>query len=145
MDHQRQQSRWQIDSDLSEIRLEWYPRVPPAAAKFACNNRFLALNLMYPDQAIVPCGAVDAFWHAHILDTAAYRDDCDRLFGQFFDHFPYFGLRDAQDAADLTTAYDETLALYRRHFGDLPPGVWQHDDAMKCQRKGCKPMKCRGM
>jgi hypothetical protein len=108
-------------------------------------RRFLALNLMYPEAPIVPCGAVDAVWHAHILDTAAYRRDCDAVFGQFFDHFPYFGLRGEQDAADLITAYDQTLNRYRHHFGELPPGVWQHDHAGKCQRKGCKPMKCRGL
>jgi hypothetical protein len=32
---------------------------------------------------------VDEMWHRHILDTAAYRADCDSLFGRFLDHFPY--------------------------------------------------------
>lgn len=108
-------------------------------------RRFIVLNLMYPLTSIVPCHAVDMFWHAHILDTAAYRIDCEAVFGHFFEHFPYFGLRDELDAANLVVAYDETLALYRDQFGQLPAGVWQNDDASNCQRKGCKPMKCRGI
>src|SRR4051812_49630238 len=60
-------------------------------------RRFLALNLMYPLASIVPCHDVDMFWHAHILDTAAYRVDCDTVFGEFLDHYPYFGLRGEED------------------------------------------------
>ena len=107
-------------------------------------RRFLALNLMYPGASIVPCHAVDMVWHAHILDTAAYRVDCEAAFGQFFDHFPYFGLRGEKDAADLATAYDQTLDLYVANFGDLPDGVWTVEHTMKCKRTACKPQKCRG-
>jgi hypothetical protein len=56
-------------------------------------RKFLALHLSYPDVDIVPCKIVDEIWHQHILDTAAYRDDCDALFGRFLDHFPYVAAR----------------------------------------------------
>ncbi len=40
-------------------------------------RRFLALNARYPDRKICPTGPIDAFWHAHIIDTRAYMRDCD--------------------------------------------------------------------
>ena len=72
-------------------------------------RRFLALHLMYPEMDVVPCGlVVDSVWHAHILDTQAYAPDCERVFGFFLHHFPYFGMRGEQDASDLESAYDQT-------------------------------------
>ena len=47
-------------------------------------------------------------WHAHILDTAAYRADCDAIFGQYLDHLSYFGIRGDQDPWDLEDAYADT-------------------------------------
>ena len=49
-------------------------------------RRFLALNIVYPDQKICPTGPIDDFWHAHILDTRAYEKDCEYLFGHFLHH-----------------------------------------------------------
>ena len=59
----------------------------------------------------VPCKLVDELWHAHILDTRAYRDDCYRIFGFFYDHYPYFGLRDAADAAPTFVGPTTGLSL----------------------------------
>lgn len=107
-------------------------------------RKFLALHLMYPDEDIVPCKIVDDIWHQHILDTAAYRVDCDAIFGRFLDHFPYFGMRDEQDAQDLEDAYEETLARYEAAFGLTPDGVWRIPEAASnCKRTACKPQKCR--
>ena len=66
----------------------------------------------------MPCTFVDEVWHAHILDTQAYGDDCQAAFGFFLHHFPYFGMRDEQDAEDLRTAYDDTLDRYEAAFGE---------------------------
>lgn len=107
-------------------------------------RRFLVLNLIYPREQIVPCLDVDMVWHAHILDTAAYRADCDAVFGEFFDHFPYFGMRGDADAAQLIDAYDRTIDLYELVFGSVPDGVWTIDHTMKCTRKNCKPQRCKG-
>jgi hypothetical protein len=104
-------------------------------------RRFLALHLMYPETAVVPCGFVDEVWHAHILDTQAYGPDCQAAFGFFLHHFPYFGMRDEQDATDLRTAYDETLERYERAFGEPASVAWT-GMAAKCRTK-CKPMKCK--
>lgn len=55
-------------------------------------RRFLTLKCFYPSIALVPSKTVDAIWHAHILDTRAYREDCQDVFGRFIDHYPYFGI-----------------------------------------------------
>lgn len=106
-------------------------------------RKFLALQLMYPEAAIVPCEIVDEMWHRHILDTAAYREDCETIFGHFLDHFPYFGMRGEEDAQALNDAYAETLERYEAAFGAPPADTWISSDAAKCTRKACKPQKCR--
>ncbi|WP_242919715.1 glycine-rich domain-containing protein [Pontibacter liquoris] len=104
-------------------------------------KRFLALKYAYPNEEIVPNQEVDKFWHYHILDTQAYVRDCDRVFGYFVHHFPYFGMRGEQDLRDLHTAFADTTALYKNHFGE------GYDSAKgggrgKC-RTACKPVKCK--
>lgn len=107
-------------------------------------RRFLALHLLYPEMDIVPCKLVDELWHQHILDTAAYRTDCDVLFGRFLDHFPYFGMRGPEDAQALLDAYSDTLHVYREAFGEPPADTWIAADASSsCKRTACKPQKCR--
>jgi hypothetical protein len=107
-------------------------------------RKFLALHLAYPDADIVPCKLVDDIWHQHILDTAAYREDCDAIFGRFLDHFPYFGMRDEHDAQALEDAYADTIERYRDAFGEPPADSWISPDASsRCKRTACKPQKCR--
>lgn len=103
-------------------------------------RRYLALSRLYPSKAIVPSRIVDTFWHAHILDTQAYAPDCERAFGGFLHHFPYFGMRGEEDAQALGTAYDETLALYELHFGPAPEDIWARSGAARCPNCGnrCK-------
>lgn len=93
---------------------------------------------------IVPCKIVDEIWHQHILDTAAFREDCDAIFGRFLDHFPYFGMRDEQDAQALNDAYADTTERYRHAFGEPPAETWISPEASsRCKRTACKPRKCR--
>jgi hypothetical protein len=106
-------------------------------------RKFLALQFADPDAAIVPCKLVDDIWHQHILDTAAYREDCDAIFGRFLDHYPYFGMRGDDDAQALHDAYADTLERYRDAFGEPPPGTWISADAASCKRTACKPQECR--
>lgn len=107
-------------------------------------RKFLSLHLVHPDADIVPCKIVDEMWHRHILDTRAYREDCKAIFGRFLDHFPYFGMRGAQDAEALNEAYAETLEKYRVAFGEPPVDTWVSLDASaRCKRTACKPQKCR--
>lgn len=107
-------------------------------------RKFLALQLLYPDADIVPCKIVDEMWHRHILDTAAYREDCEAIFGRFLDHFPYFGMRGEEDAQALNDAYADTLERYRDAFGEPPEDTWVTiAAASRCKRTACKPQKCR--
>ena len=98
-------------------------------------RRFLALNIVYRDRKICPTGPIDDFWHAHILDTRVYEKDCQELFGEYLHHFPYFGMRGPADRADLVTAFDESRALFIRHFGIDPCGG-------ETQARGCSPQRC---
>jgi len=83
-------------------------------------RRFLALKVMHPNTALVPSKQVDAIWHAHILDTRAYREDCQAMFGRFMDHYPYFGVNGEEDYKMLQEAFAETIDLYEAQFGAYP-------------------------
>jgi hypothetical protein len=80
-------------------------------------RRFLTLLVKYPESTIAPSKEVDKFWHGHILDTMKYAQDCDQVFGYFLHHFPYFGMRGADDAAQLDAAGNETQRLMATEFG----------------------------
>jgi hypothetical protein len=104
-------------------------------------KRYLALKRAYPDRDVVPNQVVDKFWHYHILDTMKYAEDCQRLFGYFLHHYPYFGMNGPEDEKALLDAFDETVALYEAHFGEA-----YGEHAAKCRarcRTACKPQKCR--
>lgn len=92
-------------------------------------RRFLALTAKYPQEVIAPSTEVDKFWHGHILDTMKYAEDCHRVFGYFLHHFPYFGMRDAEDAANLANAAATTRRLYEQEFGS-----GKAEDAAYCAR-----------
>ena len=136
--------------DLSNVRMKLADAEEgPGFSKYYVDlmeaeyRKFLALQLMYPEAVIVPCKIVDEMWHRHILDTAAYREDCDAIFGRFLDHFPYFGMRGKDDAQALHDAYADTLEHYQDAFGTPPADTWISSDAAKCGRTACKPQKCR--
>lgn len=94
-------------------------------------RRFLTLKRFYASVALVPSKAVDAIWHAHILDTRAYREDCQQVFGRFIDHYPYFGIYGQDDYLELKNAFAQTVALYEKHFGAYPGGG-DETQAMRC-------------
>ncbi len=98
-------------------------------------RKFLALTIRYPDRKICPTGPVDDFWHAHILDTRAYAADCERLFGGMLHHFPYFGMRGADDRAALEKAFSESIDLFVIHFGVDPT-------AGDSRARSCRPQRC---
>jgi hypothetical protein len=81
-------------------------------------RRFLSLMVKFPEETIAPTKDVDKFWHGHILDTMKYAADCERVFGYFLHHFPYFGMRGEEDAKNLTAAAERMHALYAREYGE---------------------------
>jgi len=78
---------------------------------------FLKLCVLYPCAAIVPTRQLDRVWHTHMLDTAKYRADCDWVFGNFIDHFPYAGLRGEDDRRAWRDDFARTCGLFHEHFG----------------------------
>ena len=78
----------------------------------------LCLHYPYPRFSVVPNKIMDTMWHYHILDTRAYHRDCERVFGGYVHHYPYFGLRGKEDAQRLKETFEETKKLYEREFGE---------------------------
>jgi hypothetical protein len=105
-------------------------------------RRFLKMNRDHRAGAeaapIVPTKDVDAFWHYHILDTMKYAEDCQGVFGRFLHHFPYFGLRGAEDARNLADAFAATQVRYHQSFGEEMPAP----DSADCQGAGCGSVVC---
>lgn len=58
-----------------------------------------------------------------ILDTEKYAQDCERVFGYFLHHFPYFGMRGEEDAAKLAASAGETKGLFEQEFSSILPEV----------------------
>ena len=79
-------------------------------------KRFLHLNKKFLKAAIVPTELVDIMWHYHILDTRAYHRDSEAVFGGYFHHFPYFGLRGEEDKGNLISSFEKTKVLYENEF-----------------------------
>lgn len=98
-------------------------------------RKFLALTIRYPERKLCPNGPVDEFWHAHILDTQKYAADCEQLFGEMLHHYPYFGMRGAEDKANLDRAFADTVDLFIRHFGVDPT-------AGDARARSCSPQRC---
>lgn len=106
-------------------------------------RRFLDLKKIYPAISFVPSKLVDKIWHAHILDTQAYREDCLAVFGKFIDHFPYFGIYGKDDYSNLQDAFKETISLYEKHFGPYPSASSLESNAARCQDHACHaPSSC---
>ncbi len=110
-------------------------------------KRFLHLKKRYPHQRLVPRKFIDEFWHTHILDTQKYADDCERVFGSFLHHYPYFGLNGADDVARWNNTIAETDQLFRREFCEtcddveFPPTLRKSNDRINsyCQSSCSNP------
>jgi len=103
-------------------------------------QKFLILKLLYPSAELVPNKLVDEMWHAHILDTKSYREDCHRVFGFFLDHFPYFGIYGDDDQKNLMQTFEQTKRLYECHFGAYPKDL---NHASRCADHSCHaPTSC---
>lgn len=120
--------------DLSMVKMKLQdPTEGKGWTKEQCDDaeieykRFLTLNLLYP-QSIVPTIIMDTFWHYHILDTRAYHRDSQKVFGEYFHHFPYFGMRGEEDRKNLDASFEETKNLYEKTFGE---SIWKEGES-KC-------------
>lgn len=80
-------------------------------------RRFLFLQTTSPE-TVVPTNDIDQFWHQHILDTQKYPTDCQKAFGFYLHHFPYFGLRGEDDNRNLQWAFERSGTLYESMYGE---------------------------
>lgn len=124
-----------IDLDLGPIKYKLVVEKGLDAATVSRHiikyKRFLVLLYLYPETRFAPDHEIDDIWHAYILDTEKYREDCAQLFGRFLDHFPYFGLRSPEDRKRLDEAYVHTKYMYLKEFG-----VDICDVSLTCGRDG---------
>lgn len=100
-------------------------------------RRFLALYATHPQQTLAPSKDVDKFWHGHILDTLKYAEDCEKVFGRFLHHFPYFGMRGAEDKANLERAAEATRRLYGQAFESESGGAAAYCGAIEAGPAYC--------
>lgn len=82
-------------------------------------KRYLMLLAKYPSEVMAPDKNVDKFWHAHILDTLKYAEDCDNTFGYFLHHVPYIETGRAEDAFNFATSANNMARLYQKEFGQM--------------------------
>ena len=75
-----------IDSNPEQWNLE---RAEKAILDY---QRYMAVTKALGGIQLVPNAGIDEIWHMHILDTRAYMQDCDALFGEYLHHYPYFGM-----------------------------------------------------
>ena len=103
-------------------------------------KRYLTLIKIHYPKSIVPSKIMDEFWHMHILDTKAYREDCKKVFGRFIDHFPYFGIYGNEDKTNLEKSFEETKKLYQKRFKENPFDI----NASRCEDHPCHaPSECK--
>lgn len=86
---------------------EAYPHLDEKGVFLAARalRMFFLVHLRAQGRTVgMPSKAVDALWHAFILDTRAYQAFCRRAFGSFFHHLP---------AARMDGGKKSEEALYR--------------------------------
>ena len=112
--------------------LEGEPIDPDVASQ--AYRQFLTLRLRHPDRVLVPSALIDLVWHYHILDTRKYTEDCERIFGHFVHHDPYFGIGSEESRLANQTTWEETRELWSSEFGEELVG----------QLHPCSSRDCRG-
>lgn len=78
---------------------------------------WLYLRRKHENELMPPHIEMDELWHGHILDTYRYTEDCNRIFGYYFHHYPYFGVRSDADAQDLGSAWENTQRRFHEETG----------------------------
>jgi len=112
--------------DLDPIRLrvmdaelgEGWTREHAESIERAYRN-YLTMLVKHPEdlEDIVVSNDVDEFWHAHILHTMKYTEDCERVFGKYLHHNPHIGERTPADIERKAALAQKTRRLYQQQFG----------------------------
>lgn len=77
-------------------------------------KNYLVMLTKYPDdiEDILISKDVDEFWHAHILHTKKYADDCQKIFGNFLHHDPQPRERSSAEIQRRSVLIEKTHHLY---------------------------------
>jgi hypothetical protein len=99
--------------------------------------RFLTLRMIHPQAELAPSKLIDIVWHAHILNTEAYHQDCDRLFGKYLHHVPHLEEKQSDKNAE---SFEYTQSLFPLIFDRQMIS----STAARCEGKACHaPSDCR--
>ncbi len=84
-------------------------------------RNYLRMLVKHPEDVedIVVSKEVDEFWHAHILHTREYTEDCARVFGAYLHHTPHIGARTSADVAAKARQVEKTRRLYEQESAIL--------------------------
>lgn len=80
-------------------------------------KNFLILRCKYPHLKGAPAEDIDAVWHAHILHTREYTEDCNKMFGIYLHHAPARGTEGEKEL--LEEKYKQYAELYHKEFNEL--------------------------
>jgi hypothetical protein len=79
-------------------------------------KRWLFLRRKHEGKVLPPTSDIDVLWHAHILDTYRYHEDCELIFGYYLHHHPSFGECGDEEAANFNRAFNQLAGLYKEEF-----------------------------
>ncbi len=97
-------------------------------------RKWLVLHKIYDQEiALAPNKQLDDYWHFHILDSRKYMEDCQKVFGSYLHHYPYFGIGDEDAAKDLESAFQLTRDLFIKHFGHDLLGASNRCSSTSCR------------
>lgn len=115
-----------IDADIAALDLDciaykvvvdegWsVERVDEISCKY---RAYLHVIRHHAHQDIVaPTKEIDVFWHAHILDTQKYHEDCYSLFGRYLHHYPYSGVFGGEDSRKQINRLSKTMELLEHYL-----------------------------
>ena len=77
-------------------------------------RRFLHLLVTQKGVTLTPSRCIDEYWHAHILHTKRYVEDCQAIAGRYLHHHPDNPL--SPDQETLSQGFDRTCQLYQQIF-----------------------------
>ncbi len=77
-------------------------------------KNFLKLRVMNKELIGVPTYEIDEVWHAHILHTKQYMEDCQKIFGSYMHHTP--ASPTGEDSEEMNKHYQNTAQLYENTF-----------------------------
>ena len=99
-------------------------------------KKFVYLGII-SDFQVTPSKVIDIVWHEHLLFSKAYRDFCNEVILQPFDHHPEL-LPVEHQTGRFSAQYLDTIELYKKEFDLEPPvDVWGNTKFDKeQQRKG---------